>query len=182
MALVRSDLARYRETSRSSRARIAVESLIFKAGFQATLLYRLSHSASRLGLTYVAWLICRINQMVTGAEIEFSAEIGPALLIAHPAGIVIGRGTVIGEHVTIFQGVTCGIRNTAPQRPREYPRVGSGVVLYARATLIGGIRVGDGAIVGAHALVTRDVPCDGRAEAPAATIQVPFDTRRRIGA
>jgi serine O-acetyltransferase len=192
LTLLRRDLARYRETSRAGRLRIALESLVFKAGFQAVLLYRLSSSAHHLGLTYAAWLVSRINQALTGAEIEFSAEIGPGLLIAHPSGIVIGRGTVIGEHATIFQGVTCGIRSTAPDRPREYPHVGNRVILYAGATLIGDVRVGDWAIVGAHALVTRDVPDGGRAEAPVAVIHdgrlepgekvVTFEVRRRIRA
>ena len=198
VALVRRDLARYREASRragpaSSRVRVAVESLLFKAGFQAVLLHRLSHRVHRAGWTWLAWSIARFNLAVTGADIEFSARIGPGLLIAHPAGIVVGRGTVIGADATIYQGVTCGIRNAAPGRRPEYPRIGDRVVLYAGSTLIGGIRIGDRAVVGAHALVTCDMPDGSVAEGPRAEIRearagvaerrAAFEDRRmRVGA
>jgi serine O-acetyltransferase len=197
VAGLRRDLARYREASRRrpvppSRIRVAVESLLFKAGFQAVLLYRLSHRAHRAGWTWLAWFIMRVNLAVTGAEIEFSARIGPGLLIAHPGGIVIGRGTVIGDDATIYQRVTCGIRSAAAGRPRAYPTIGDRVVLYAGATLVGGIRVGDRAVVGAHSLVMSDMPDDSRADAPAAAIRergvqagervAAFEPRRRARA
>jgi len=197
-ALVRRDLARYRDASRRggpapSRVRVAVESLLFKAGFQAVLLHRVSHRVHRAGWTWLAWFIARINLAVTGADIEFSARIGPGLLIAHPAAIVIGRGTVIGADATIYQGVTCGIRSAAPGRRPEYPRIGDGVVLYAGSTLVGGIRIGDRAVVGAHALVTCDMPDGSVAEGPRAGIRdaragagehrAAFEDRRmRVGA
>ncbi len=163
LRLLRRDLGRYQEFHRRdarevSRVRIVFESLVFKAGFQAVLLHRVAHAAGRLGLTYLAWAIARFNQLVTGADIEFSTQIGPGLLIVHPSGVVIGRGTVIGVHATIYQGVTCGVRNWGPGRGRLYPHVGHYAVLFARATILGGIRVGHRTIVGAHALLLDDVP------------------------
>jgi len=146
-----------------ARWRVAFESLVFKAGFQAVLLYRISHRLGEAGWTWCAWLVARLNLLLTGADIEFSARIGPGLLVAHPSGIVIGRGTVIGSGATIYQGVTCGIRSWSPGAASAYPRIGDDVVLYARASVLGGIRVGDRAVVGAHVLVTHDVAEEQRA-------------------
>ncbi len=163
VTLLRRDLSRYQEFHRRAdrevgRARIVIESVLFKAGFQAVLLYRLSHWCSAHHLTWVAWGLARLNLALTGADIEFSAQIGPGLLIAHPNGIVIGRGTVMGAHATIYQGVTCGIRNWGGGRGRHYPHIGHHCVLFARATILGGVKIGHRSIIAAHALVMQDVP------------------------
>jgi serine O-acetyltransferase len=179
LAMLRRDFGRYWESSARPgsrdatvaplpRRRIAFESIVFKAGFQAVLLYRLSHWLCRKGWVWPAWLVARVNLTLTGADIEFSARIGPGLLIAHPAGIVIGRGSIIGSDATIFQGVTCGIRNW--DDARAYPRIGDGVVLFARCSVVGGISVGNRAVIGAHALVTGNVPDGAVAKAPTATV------------
>lgn len=165
------DLARYREFHRERRPsswRIAVESLLFKSGFQAVLLYRVSHALHRAGLDWLAWMVARTSVALTGADIEFGARIGPGLLIAHSSGVVVGRGTVIGSDVTVFQGVTCGLRNWSAGAGGAYPRIGDGVVLFARASVLGGVRIGDRAVVGAHALVMQDLPDGGLAEGPTA--------------
>ena len=168
VATLRRDLARYRgfrptAAPQPRRWRLAVESLVFRAGFQAVLLYRLSHLLGEAGWIRWAWLVARLNLLLTGADIEVSARIGPGLLVPHPSGIVIGRGTRIGSGATIYQGVTCGIRGWDPGPASGYPRIGNDVVLCARASVLGGIRIGDRAVVGAHALVTRDLEQERRA-------------------
>ena len=165
---LRRDLARYRgfrplAAAQPGRWRLAFDSLVFKAGFQAVLLYRISHGLGESGWTRCAWFVARLNLLLTGADIEFSARIGPGLLIPHPSGIVIGRGTGIGSGATIYQGVTCGIRSWAPGPASGYPRIGDDVVLCVRASVLGGIRIGDRAVVGAHALVTHDLEQERRA-------------------
>jgi serine O-acetyltransferase len=174
-ATLRRDLARYDEFHRRagvrpSRSRVAIESLLFKGGFQAVVLYRVSHWLFEARWIWLAWLITRLSLTLTGAEIEFSAQIGPGLLIAHPAGIVIGRGTVIGEGATIYQGVTCGIRSWSAGPARNYPHIGDRVVLCARSSVLGGITVGSHSVIGAHALIFRDVPRGGVAKGVEATI------------
>ena len=169
------DLRRYREFHQRAGVesrpwRVAFESFVFKAGFQAVVLYRISQRLQAAGLTWLAWCVARANLTLTGADIEFSAHIGPGLLIAHPVGVVIGRGTVIGADATVFQGVTCGVRSWEGAG-HAYPCLGDRVVLFARCSVLGGIRIGHRAVIGAHALVVRDVPDDGRAQGAAATIR-----------
>lgn len=161
-ALIRSDLDRFTETfalrgQPFSRQKVVFESFIFKAGFQAVLLYRLAHWCYERRWTYAAWFLCRLNTAVTGADIEFNAEIGPGMFISHPVGIVIGRGTRIGSRVTIFQGVTCGARSWRPEAIGRFPTIGDGCYLFAHATVLGPIQIGNECVIGAHALVMQDL-------------------------
>jgi serine O-acetyltransferase len=161
--LIDADLARFTETyvlrgQPFSRRRVFWESVLFKAGFQAVLLYRLSHWLFQRGSIYLPWFLSRLSIALTGADIEFNAQIGPGLFIAHPVGIVVGRGTVIGDNATLFQGVTFGVKSWHAQNIREFPRVGSKCYFFAHAAIIGNINSGNNCIVGANAVVTTDVP------------------------
>jgi serine O-acetyltransferase len=177
-ALLRSDFERFTETfalrgQPYSRWRVMFESCVFKAGFQAVVLYRFAHWCHQRGWTYPAWFFCRLNQAITGADIEFNAEIGPGMFISHPAGIVIGRGTRIGRRVTIFQGVTCGVRSWRPEAITRFPTIGDDCFLYAHATVLGPIRIGNGCVVGTHAVVTRDLPDRAVARSMPAVVEDP---------
>lgn len=166
--LIRSDLSRFTETfalrgQAFSERRVFWESLIFKAGFQAVLLYRLSHWLFQRGWIYLAWFLSRLSITVTGAEIEFNAQIGPGMFVAHPVGVVIGRGTVIGSDVTIFQGVSFGVKSWHPADIRKFPKVGNGCYFFAGAAVLGDVTIGTNCIVGAHAVLTIDLPDGGLA-------------------
>lgn len=166
--LIRSDLSRFTQTfvlrgQPFSKRRVFWESLIFKAGFQAILLYRLSHWLFQRGFIYSAWFLSRFSLVITGAEIEFNAEIGPAMFVSHPVGIVVGRGTIIGSEVTLFQGVTFGVKSWHPDDIRKFPRVGNKCYFFAGAAVLGDVTVGDNCIVGAHAVLTSDLPDGGLA-------------------
>jgi serine O-acetyltransferase len=174
-ALIRSDLARFTETfalrgQPLSRSKMIFESFAFKAGFQAVVLYRIAHWCHERSWTYPAWFFCRLNLALTGADIEFNAEIGPGMFISHPVGIVIGRGTRIGSGITIFQGVTCGARNWRPEAITRFPTIGDNCFLFAHATVLGPVRIGNECVVGAHALVIRDLPDRAVARGVAAVI------------
>jgi serine O-acetyltransferase len=167
--LIRSDLGRFTETyrlrgQRFSTARVLFESVLFKPGFQAVLLYRLSHWLYQRGRTYLAWATARLGQFLTGAEIEFNAEIGPALFIAHPGGIVVGRGTRLGSHTTLFQGVTFGARSWHPSEIGQFPTAGDNCFFCANTVVLGGIRVGDDCVVAAGVVVDRDMPAGALAK------------------
>lgn len=161
--LIASDLARFTQTfvlrgQSYSKRRVFWESLIFKAGFQAVLLYRISHRLHQLRWTYLAWFLSRVSVAITGAEIEFNTEIGPGMFVTHPVGIVVGRGTVIGSGVTLFQGVTFGVKSWHPDEIRKFPRVGNNCYFFSGAAVIGGVTIGDDCVVGTHAVVTENLP------------------------
>lgn len=82
------------------------------------------------------------------------ATIGRNLKLEHPVGLVVGHGVVIGDNVTIYQHVTLGSRSI---NGRACPMIEDDVVIYAGAVVIGGVRLGKGAIVGANSVVTRDI-------------------------
>ena len=161
--LLKTDLDRFTETyvlrgQPFSRRRVFWESILFKAGFQAVVLYRLSHWLFRRGWIYPPWFLSRLSIALTGADIEFNAQIGPGLFIAHPVGIVVGRGTVIGANATLFQSVTFGVKSWHADNIRQFPHVGNKCYFFSGAAIIGDITIGDNCIVGANAVVTTDVP------------------------
>jgi serine O-acetyltransferase len=160
--LINSDLSRFAQTyilrgQTLSTRRIFWESILFKAGFQAVLLYRLSHWLFKKGWIYPPWFLSRLSLAITGADIEFNAQIGPAMFIAHPVGIVVGRGTVIGSEVTLFQGVTFGARSWHPDEIRKFPTVGNKCYFFAGASVLGDVSIGDYCVVGAHAVLLNDL-------------------------
>jgi len=163
IALIKSDLKRFTQTftlrgQTYSSLRVFLESVIFKAGFQAVVLYRISHWLYRRGHIYSAWAIARTNVFLTGAEIEFNAKIGPGMFIAHPVGIVIGRGTEIGCGATIFQGVSFVVKSWHPDLIRKFPKIGDDCYFFAGSTIMGDISIGNNCIIAAHAVVMNDMP------------------------
>jgi len=92
-----------------------------------------------------------------GSDISPKATIGRRLHLNHPLGIVIGEAVVIGDDFSIFHHVTLGSHGRDGET-RAFPIVEDGATIYAGAVLIGGIRIGAGAVVGANSVVTIDVP------------------------
>ncbi len=162
--LIKSDIERYfhtgfrRAESEINKPKIVFETLIFKAGFHAVALYRFSHLFYRFNLSWIAWFIQRLSVTWTGAEIEYNAEIGPGFFIAHPVGIVIGRGSRIGKNFTLYQNVTLGARHLDPVRIFQFPSFGDNVTVFAGAAILGGVHLGSDSFVGANAVVLKDVP------------------------
>ncbi|MBF0612970.1 MAG: serine acetyltransferase [Magnetococcales bacterium] len=161
--LIAADLSRYSATFRQrgeggERLRIVLESLFFKAGFQAVFLFRLAHWLHGHGLTYLAWAVCRLNQFLTACEMEYNATIGPGLMIPHPMGLMVGRGCRLGKNVTLYQNVTLGVSDWRKEKITRFPRIGDNVFIFAGAVVVGDIQVGDNAVIGANAVVIEDVP------------------------
>ena len=101
-------------------------------------------------------VIAYMTRAVTGVEIHPAAVIGQEFFIDHGAGVVIGETAVIGDRVTLYQGVTLG--GTGFQRGKRHPTLGDNVTVGSGAKLLGPIDVGDGAKVGANTVVVEDVP------------------------
>jgi len=119
-------------------------------------------------------LFSRLSHHLTGVDIAPAARIGPGLRIAHGTGLVIGNGVEIGSDWLLMHGVTLG----APTLSRigDMPKLGDRVTLGAQASVIGPVAIGDDVFVGAHALVTRDVPANSKVLA-----RVELDIRPRTG-
>ncbi len=134
--------------------------------------YRVSHWLHLRGHRRGARLVMVVARLLTGGiEIHPGAQIGRGFFIDHGAGVVIGETVVIGDDVTIFHQVTLGAvgwwhDNQRPEGSRRHPKLGDRVVVGANATLLGPITVGHDSVVGAQALVIRDVPADSRVLAP----------------
>jgi serine O-acetyltransferase len=122
------------------------------------LLLRLQVSIHAAGRLQLARAVSLLNLRLTGAEFVVGCRVGPGLVVRHPHGVVVGRGTVIGEDCTILQRVTLGERyGDGADLSHVYPRLGARVVVGAGAAILGGVRVGDDAVVGANAVVLQDV-------------------------
>ena len=141
---------------RDPAARNRLEVFLTYAGFQAIMLHRVSHYLWRLGVPLAPRLLAHVSRLLTGVEIHPGATIGRSFFIDHGMGVVIGETTEIGDHVTLFQGVTLG--GTGKERGKRHPTLGHHVVVGAGAKILGGITIGDHVKVGANSVVLSSVP------------------------
>src|SRR5437764_3111560 len=155
---LRHDLTAAQERDPAARSLGRVEILLTYGGVQALLTHRVAHALHDAGVPLVPHVISNTSKMVTGVEIHPAAEIGDALFIDHGAGVVIGETSEIGDNVTLYQGVTLG--GTGFARGKRHPTVEDDVVVGSGAKLLGAIRVGRAAKVGANSVVIHDVPPD----------------------
>jgi serine O-acetyltransferase len=135
------------------------ERLLCYSGFQALVLHRLAHWLhTRLGLRLLARLVSQLSRFLTGVEIHPGAVIGRGVFIDHGMGVVIGETAVVGDDCTLFQGVTLG--GTGKESGKRHPTLGEGVVVGAGAKILGNLRIGSYARIGAGSVVVTDVPPD----------------------
>ena len=156
IARLRADIIAVRE--RDPACPSSFSALTNYPGLWAVWFHRVTHRLHRSG--YV-WLARRISQSVrraTGIEIHPGAAIGERFFIDHGMGVVIGETTVIGDDVTIYQGVTLG--GTGKEHGKRHPTLEDFVVVGVGATVLGNIRIGRGTRVGAGAVVVSDVPAN----------------------
>jgi serine O-acetyltransferase len=129
------------------------------AGFRAVFLYRLGRWFKIKKIGFLAGLCQRLMHHLCHCWISVTAEIGPGFLIAHVGGIIIGGKTIIGSNCDIRQNVTFGGNfKKQDENGRTQPTVGNNVSIAAGACILGPVKVGNFAIVGANSVVTRDVP------------------------
>ena len=141
-------------------ARIFAILFVSSGNWKALVLIRLIQAAEAGGRTrraVGAWA-SRSLRREFGCFVHPKARIGPGLRLPHPNGIVIGAGARIGARCTIYHQVTLGGARSGDGGGANYPRIGDEVTLFAGAKLIGGVEVGSAAVIGANALVNRDVP------------------------
>ncbi|MBX3084992.1 MAG: serine O-acetyltransferase [Anaerolineae bacterium] len=129
---------------------------LFYPGFHAVLAHRFAYRLWNANFRFLAWAVAQFARWLTGVEIHPAAKIGPRLFIDHGMGVVIGETAEIGADVTLYHGVTLGGVSLA--KVKRHPTLEDGVVIGCGAKLLGPITVGKHAVVGANAVVTRDVP------------------------
>jgi serine O-acetyltransferase len=126
------------------------------AGFWALLNHRIAHILYLRRLRLLARIVSQWSRFLTNIEIHPGANIGRRFFMDHGAGIVIGETAVVGDDVLMYHQVTLG--GTSLEPVKRHPTVGNNVLLGMGAKVLGNITVGDGARIGANAVVTRDVP------------------------
>jgi len=153
---LRQDLTAAQERDPAARGIGRLEILLTYGGVQALLAHRVAHALHEAGLPLVPHAVANTSRVFTGVEIHPAARIGDALFIDHGAGVVIGETAEIGDNVTLYQGVTLG--GTGFARGKRHPTVEDDVVVGSGAKLLGPIRVGESAKIGANSVVIHDVP------------------------
>jgi serine O-acetyltransferase len=141
---------------RDPAARNVFEVITSYPGLHAIWLHRIAHFLWRKGIKTIARIISHINRFLTGIEIHPGAKIGRRFFIDHGMGVVIGETAEIGDDVLMYQGVVLG--GTSLKKEKRHPTIGNNVVIGAGAILLGPIKVGDGAKIGAGSVVIKDVP------------------------
>jgi len=151
---VREDVAAVFESDPAARS--YVEVLVCYPGLHAVWAHHLSHWLWRHGMRFLARFNSQLARLLTGIEIHPGAEIGRRLFIDHGMGTVIGETAVVGDDVTLYQGVTLG--GTGKEKGKRHPTVGNNVAVGSGAKLLGNITIGDNCRVGAGSVVLRSVP------------------------
>ena len=134
-------------------------------GFKAVAIHRIGHFLLQQGVPYIPRMLNEIVHSDTGIDIHPGAEIGDSFFIDHGTGVVIGETTVIKDNVKIYQGVTLGALSFPKDACgmllrdiKRHPTIESNVTIYANASVLGPITVGEGSIIGSNAWVKEDIP------------------------
>lgn len=134
-------------------------------GVLALLHHRMAHTLYQLRLPLLARIIAEQAHSQTGIDIHPGAQIGPGFFIDHGTGVVIGETAVIGSNVRIYQAVTLGAKRFPKDAQghvqkgwARHPLVEDDVVIYAGATILGRVTIGQGAVIGGNVWITDDVP------------------------
>jgi serine O-acetyltransferase len=152
MGLIRSDLRAKARWCYEANDSPAIVKTLLTDGTLAMILYRLMQTARRLGLPPLEMLFNRLNAVCCNCIIGRGAEFGPSFVLVHATGIVINGRVRGGSGVHLEHQVTIGAER------RESPVLGDDVFVGAGAKVLGKVRVGAGARIGANAVVVHDVP------------------------
>jgi serine O-acetyltransferase len=156
MAPIREDLVNAR--AHDPAARSSFETFFVASGLHAVWWHRWHHWLWTHGLKFPARVGSQITRFFTGIEIHPGATIGRRFFIDHGMGVVIGETAEIGDDVMMYHGVTLGGRSM--QHHKRHPTVRDGVTIGAGAQVLGPIVVGERSVIGANAVVVKDVPPD----------------------
>ena len=165
---IRDDIAAMR--ARDPAARSSLEVVLCYPGLHAVWLHRIHHWLWNHRLRLRARVLAHGVRAATGVEIHPGARLGRRVTIDHGMGVVIGETAEVGNDVHLYSGVVLG--GVSRQRGKRHPTIEDGVVIGAGAVLLGPIRVGQGARIGAGVVVRTDIPPHTTVVAPSPTIAV----------
>lgn len=137
-------------------ARSVAEVVLCYPGFHAVLFHRLAHWTWMQGFRLPGRMISHAGRILTGIEIHPAAQLGRRVFIDHGMGCVIGETAIVGDDVTLYHGVTLG--GVTLRKEKRHPTIGDRVVVGSGAQVLGPVTVGEGARIGANAVVLSDVP------------------------
>ncbi|MGN0173617.1 MAG: serine O-acetyltransferase EpsC [Acutalibacteraceae bacterium] len=153
---LREDIATVKANDPAATSSLQI--LLLYPGMKAVRMYRRAHFFYRHKRFFIARWISQRCVKKTGIEIHPAAEIGRRFFIDHGTGVVIGETTVIGDDVTIYQGVTLG--GTGKDTGKRHPTIGNNVMIGAGAKVLGPFKVGDNTKIAAGAVVLNEIPAD----------------------
>src|SRR5580700_6203639 len=156
VASIREDVATVRERDPAAKSRLEV--FLCYSGLHAVWFYRINHWLWNHGFYLLARWLSQVARLLTGIEIHPGAEIGRRVFIDHGLGVVIGETAVVGDDVTLYQGVTLG--GTGKEQGKRHPTLMDSVVVGSGAKILGNIIVGRNCRIGAGSVVLRNVPDD----------------------
>ena len=151
---IREDIACVKE--RDPAARSFLEIYFLYPGLRAIRMHRTANWFYRHKFYFMARYVSQRAVRKTGIEIHPAATIGRRFFIDHGTGVVIGETTVIGDDVTIYQGVTLG--GTGKETGKRHPTIGNNVVVGSGAKVLGPFKVGDNSKIAAGAVVLEEIP------------------------
>src|SRR6202158_1261334 len=154
LSLIREDVASVLEHDPAARSRLEI--YLCYSGLHAVWFYRINHWLWNHRLFLLARLLSQVARFLTGIEIHPGARIGRRLFIDHGLGVVIGETAIVGDDVTLYQGVTLG--GTGKEHGKRHPTIEDEVVIGGGAKVLGNITVGRNCRIGAGSVVLRNVP------------------------
>jgi serine O-acetyltransferase len=154
LSLIREDVANVVEHDPAAKSRLEV--FLCYSGLHAVWFYRINHWLWNHRLYLLGRMLSQVARFLTGIEIHPAAKIGRRLFIDHGVGVVIGETAIVGEDVTLYQGVTLG--GTGKEQGKRHPTIEDGVVVGGGAKILGNITVGKNCRIGAGSVVLRNVP------------------------
>jgi serine O-acetyltransferase len=154
LSLIREDVATVIERDPAAKSRLEV--FLCYSGLHAVWFYRVNHWFWNRGLFLLGRWLSQVARLLTGIEIHPGAKIGRRLFIDHGMGVVIGETAIVGDDVTLFQGVTLG--GTGKEHGKRHPTIEDNVVVGGGAKILGNITVGKNCRIGAGSVVLRNVP------------------------
>ena len=156
VSLIREDVTTVLERDPAAKSRLEV--YLCYSGLHAVWFYRMNHWLWNHGFFLLARWLSQVARFLTGIEIHPGARIGRRFFIDHGMGVVIGETAIVGEDVTLYQGVTLG--GTGKEHGKRHPTILDNVVVGGGAKLLGNITVGRNSRIGAGSVVLRNVPDD----------------------